>query len=211
MTATGKPTDKQPATSTDESAVASASDAAEKAPPKVVGRRRLARYTVFGLTAFFLLLASAFAVGAIVDDPGGATAAVVILAWLLPAVALSGYAFLRPARAEQVLMVVTGVVVAFIVIQALTDMVPTDDVGPVGTLAALVVSVPLAFLGLHRAAMAGKLLLAIGLALAFSAFIGAPAGSATALAAPLLVLGMLFMVVAEPSGGRRRRPTPPTT
>jgi hypothetical protein len=125
-------------------------------------------------------------------------------------VALSVYAFLRPARAEQVLMVVTGVVVAFIVVQALADMVPTDDVGPVGTLAALAVSVPLAFLGLHRAAMAGKLLLAVGLALAFSAFIGAPAGSATALAAPLLVLGMLFMVVAEPSGGRRRRPTPQT-
>lgn len=191
MTATGKPT--------------------ETAPPKAVDKRRLARYTVFGLTAFFLLLASAFAIGAIVDDPGGTTAAVVILAWLLPAVALSVYAFLRPARAEQVLMVVTGVVVAFIVVQALTDMVPTDDVGPVGTLAALVVSVPLAFLGLHRAAMAGKLLLAVGLALAFSAFIGAPAGSATALAAPLLVLGMLFMVVAEPSGGRRRRPTSPTT
>ena len=215
MTATGKPTGKpahKPAEkSTDESAVTPAADAAEKAPPKAVERRRLARYTVFGLTAFFLLLASAFAIGAIADDPGGATAAVLILAWLLPAVALSVYTFLRPARAEQVLMVVTGVVVAFIVVQALTDLVPTDDVGPVGTLAGLVVCVPLAFLGLHRAAMAGKLLIAVGLALAFSAFIGAPAGSATALSAPLLVFGMLFMVVAEPSGGRRRRPTPPTT
>lgn len=211
MRATGKPTDKRADKSTDESVVGHAGDAAEKAPPKAVERRRLARYTVFGLAAFFLLLASAFAIGAIADDPGGATAAVVILAWLLPAVALSVYTFLRPARAEQVLMVVTGVVVAFIVVQALTDLVPTDDVGPVGTLAGLVVSVPLAFLGLHRAAMAGKLLLAVGLALAFSAFIGAPAGSATALAAPLLVLGMLFMVVAEPSGGRRRRPTSPTT
>lgn len=211
MTASGKPTDNPAETSTEESAVTPAAGTAEKAPPKPVERRRLARYTVFGLTAFFLLLASAFAIGATVDDPGGATAAVVILAWLLPAAGLSVYTFLRPARAEQVLMVVTGVVVAFIVVQALTDLVPTDDVGPVGTLAGLVVSVPLAFLGLHRAAMAGKLLLAVGLALAFSAFIGAPAGSATALAAPLLLFGLLFMVVAEPSGGRPRRPTPPTT
>jgi hypothetical protein len=211
MTATRKPVDKPVEKSTDESAATPAVDAAEKAPPKAVDRRRLARYTVFGLTAFFLVLASAFAVGTVLEDPGGATAAVVILAWVLPAAALSVYAFLRPARAEQVLMVVTGVVVAFIVVQGLTDLVPTDDVGPVGTLAGLVVAVPLAFLGLHRAAMAGKLLLAVGLALAFSAFLGAPAGSATALAAPLLLFGMLFMVVAEPSGGRRRRPTPPTT
>jgi len=185
--------------------------ATEKAAPRAIERRRLGRYTVFGLTAVFLLLASAFAIGGLLDAPGGATAVVVTLAFVLPVAALSVYTFLRPARAEQVLMVVTGVVVAFIVLQALTDMVPSDDVGPVGTIAGLVVSIPLAFLGLHRAGMAGKLLLAVGVTLAFSGFIGAPAGSATALAAPLLVFGMLFLVVAEPSGGRRRRPAPPRT
>ena len=174
-------------------------------------RRRWARYTVCGLMAVFLLLASAFAIGGIFDDPGGTSAVVVTLLWVVPTVALTVYTFFRPARGEQVLMVVTGIVVMFIVVQALTGMIPTDDVGPVGTIVALAVSVPLALLGLHRAGMAGKLLVAVGLALALSGLLGAPAGSATALAAPLLIFGILFLMAAEPPGGRRRQPVPPTT
>jgi hypothetical protein len=176
-----------------------------KAPQRANDRRRYARYTVFGVMALFLAFASAFVIGETFMDPGGATAVLLVSLWLLPAAGLSVFALLRPARAEQVLMVVTGAVVAFVVLQALTGMVPSDEVGPVGTIAGLAASIPLAFLGLHRAGAAGRLLLVVGAALAFSGLLGAPAGSATAAAAPLLVFGMLFLVVAKPSGGRRRR------
>jgi hypothetical protein len=83
-------------------------------------------------------------------------------------------------------------------------MIPQDDVGPVATIAAFATSIPLAFLGLRRAGMAGRLLVGLGLALAVGALIGGPPASAMVVAAPLLIFGMLFWMVAEPSGGRRR-------
>jgi hypothetical protein len=178
---------------------------------EAVDRRRRARYVVFAVTATFLALASAFTVGGASADPGGTTAVVLTLVWVLPAAALGAFTVLRPARAEQVLIVATALVALFIVVQALTDVIPSDDVGPVGTIAALAISIPLALLGLHRAGMAGRLLVGLGLVLGISGLLGAPAGSATALALPLLVFGVLFLLVAEPSGGRRRATPPATT
>lgn len=180
----------------------------EEVEPRVRDRRQPARRVVFGVMALFLLLASAFAIGSVFADPGGTAALVVVVAWVVPVVALTAYTLLRPARAEQVLIVASAVVAAFVLLQALTGVVPTDDAGPVGTLAALALSVPLAFLGLHRAGMAGRLLLGVGAALLLSGFLGAPAGSATALAAPLLLFGLLFLVTAEPQGGSHRGPAP---
>jgi hypothetical protein len=173
-------------------------------------RGRAARYVVFGLAALFLLLASAFTIGTALQDPGGATAVVLTLAWVVPAVGFSVFALLRPAHAEQVLMAVTAVVAAFVIVQALTDVVPVDDVGPVGTIVCLALAVPLAVLGLHRPAMAGKLLLVVGVTLALSGLLGSPAGSARVVAAPLLLFGLLFLWVAGPQGGSHRRSAPPS-
>lgn len=177
---------------------------------QAVDRRRRARYVVFAVVATFLALATAFVIGEASADPGGTKAVVLTLVWVLPAAALGVFTVLRPARAEQVLIVATALVAGFIVVQALTHAIPSDDVGPVGTIAALATSIPLALLGLHRAGMAGRLLVGLGLVLGVSGLLGGPAGSATALALPLLVFGVLFLLVSEPSGGRRRADPPAT-
>jgi hypothetical protein len=182
-----------------------------KVPQKVHDGRRYARYTVFGVMALFLGFVSAFVIGETFMDPGGAAAVLLVSLWLLPAAALSVFALLRPARAEQVLLVVTGAAAVFVVVESLTDVIPQNDVGPVAAIVAFATSIPLAFLGLRRAGTAGRLLVGLGLALAVGALVGGPAASAMVFAAPLLIAGVLFWMVAEPSGGRRRGPAPPTT
>ena len=171
-------------------------------------RGRIARYTVFGLMMVFLALGAAFALGETFADPGGTSAVLMAASWVVPAVGLSIHALGRPDEAQRVLRVVTAVVAAFVVLQSVTDLVPSDEVGPVATLAAFATSVPLAFLALHRAGAAGTMLLVLGLALALGAVVGAPAGSATAVAAPLLLFGMLFM--ATDTGSHGHHSVPPT-
>lgn len=185
-------------------------DRAVTGTAQAVDRRRRARYVVFAMAATFLALATAFAIGEASTHPGGTRAVVVTLVWVLPSAALGLFTVLRPARSEQVLIVTTTLVAGFVVVQALTHAIPSDSVGPVGTIAALATSIPLALLGLHRAGMAGRLLVGLGLVLGVSGLLGGPAGSATALALPLLVFGVLFLLVSEPSGGRRRADPPAT-
>ncbi|MBY9074789.1 hypothetical protein K1X13_08155 [Nocardioides sp. WL0053] len=171
--------------------------------------RRWARYTVFALMSLFLLLGSALVLGETFADPGGWAAVVVAAAWVVPAAALSVFALLRPASAERVLPIVTLAVAALVVVESLTGLVPQDEVGPVATVAAFATSIPLAFLGLHRPGRAGLLLLVTGMALAIGALGGAPRASATVVAAPLLLFGLLFLATEPPtrrSGGVAQLP-----
>lgn len=178
---------------------------------KAARRRRYARYTVFGLMSLFLFIGSAFVIGETFTDPGGWTAVLLVCAWLVPAAALSVYAVLRPAQAERLLLVAVAVVAGFVLVESFTHVIPQNDVGPVATVSAFAMSIPLAFLGLLRARMAGRLLTATGLALAVGALVGTPAGSATVVAVPLVMFGLLFSLVAEPVGGPDQSRTAPPT
>ena len=178
-------------------------------------RRRWARYTVFALMSLFLLLGSALVLGETFADPGGWAAVVVAAAWVVPAVAARTRSARRPASAERVLPVVTLTVAGLVVVESLTGLVPQDEVGPVATVAAFAAfaafatSIPLAFLGLYRPGRAGLLLLVTGMALAIGALGGGPRASATVVAAPLLLFGLLFLATEPPtrrSGGVAQLP-----
>jgi hypothetical protein len=108
-----------------------------------------------------------------------------------------------------VLTILTVVVAAFVMLDALFGIVPQDKVGPVGSIAVFAVAVALGFLGLRRTARAGMLLLllvgAANLAGVFATMLerdGAPLGAALsgfsgAVAIPVLVVGALFLLAGR--------------
>jgi hypothetical protein len=107
-----------------------------------------------------------------------------------------------------VVTLVAALVSLFVVLDALYDIVPRDEIGPVGSIAVFAVAVALSFLGLHRPMRAGWLLLLVGAANLAGVFAkvlepagGAPLGAALggssgAIAVPVVVIGGLFLVAA---------------
>ncbi|MGN6129286.1 MAG: hypothetical protein ACTHOK_03005 [Nocardioidaceae bacterium] len=76
--------------------------------------------------------------------------------------ALGGFALLRPEPAGRVLVVVTAVVLAGSLADAVVSIVPRDAVGPVAAVAVFALGVAQAFLGLHRQVLAGTLMVVTG-------------------------------------------------
>jgi hypothetical protein len=162
------------------------------------------RYTAFGMTVLIGVLGGMFIVGETLTDPGDSTGALVSALWVLPTAVLAVYALIRPKPAVTVLTAVAFAVAAFVIIDQLLDVVPRDEVGPVGAIAVFAVGVALGFLGLHRPARAGGLLLLVGAANVAGVFARmlesdgavvrhAFGGSSGAAAILVLVLGLLFL------------------
>lgn len=172
---------------------------------------KVLRYGAFGFMALFGLFGTLFVAGYAFDDPGGTAAVVMTAAWVVPMVALSLYALLRPDSAAPVLTVVTALVLVSALADALLGIVPRDDWGPVGAITVFSLGVVLAFLGLHRASLAGLLMVAaaltqlVGTALGFmvrggddgpgvGAMLG---GSSGVVVLPLLLTGAAFWVAGH--------------
>ncbi len=68
-------------------------------------------------------------------DLAAATAVALSALWIVPMVALSGFALRRPDRAGRVLVVVTAVVLAGSLADALVGIVPCDELGALFLLA----------------------------------------------------------------------------
>jgi hypothetical protein len=167
---------------------------------------RVLRYIAFGLVVVFAVLGGGFIVGETLTEPGGVSGGLLTAAWVVPMVVLAAYALRRPEPAARVLAVVAVVVASFVVLDAVLDIVPRDEIGPVGSIAVFATAVALGFLGLRRQVRAGWLLLLVGAAnlagavvTAFGAADGGPpgaglGGSSGAVAIPVLVIGGLFLV-----------------
>jgi hypothetical protein len=182
------------------------------------------RYTAFGVTVLVGVLGGTFIVAETMTDPGGAAGALLSAAWTLPTAVLAVYALARPRPAAAALTVVAFAVATFVGLDAVLDIVPKDEVGPVGAIAVFAIGVAVGCLGLRRPAPAGALL-ALVAAANLAGILGrmletqesirhAFGGSSGAAAVLVLVLGALFLLAAwtEP---RRRAPAdtvgPPTT
>lgn len=169
---------------------------------------RIVRYVAFGAMALFGLVGGLFAAGYAFEDPGGWTAVAMTVLWVLPVALLVLLALLRPAAAGPVFVGVTAVVATATVLDAAFALVPRDAWGPVGAVSVLGLGVALAFLGLHRAGLAGLLMVVLGLAQLLAtvlAHLGEAPGEGPGLGAmlggssgvvvpPLLVVGALFLV-----------------
>lgn len=170
-------------------------------------------YVAFTLMALFGLLGGAFVLGEIFTDPGGWTAVWVSALWLVPLVGLSAFALLRPEAAGPVLVVVTTVVALFTLADSLVGLIPRDDWGPVAAIVVFTLGVTLAFLGLHRALLAGSLMVGIALAQLVATLAGVAVhagdgpgpgaglgGSSGVVVLPLLVIGALFVEAGRMQG-----------
>ena len=174
---------------------------------------KVLRYLAFGLTVVFGVVGGAFIIGEVFMDPGGVAAVLVSMSWVVPTIALGGFALWRPGAAGSVLGALAVLVASLVVLDTLFGIVPHDEIGPVGSIAVYAVAVVLGMLGLHRPALAGWLLLLVGAANLVGPFVmtidyGRPpglGGSPAAVAIPVLVIGCLFVVAAwcEPRPKRR--------
>lgn len=169
-------------------------------------------YVAFSLMALFGLLGGAFVLGEIFTDPGGWTAVWVSALWVVPLLGLSLLALLRPEIAGPVLVAVTAVVALFTLADSLVGLIPRDDWGPVAAIVVFALGVTLAFLGLHRALLAGSLMVGIALTQLVATLAGTAVhaagggagaglgGSSGVVVPPLLVIGALFVEAGRMQG-----------
>lgn len=182
-------------------------------------------YVAFSVMLLFGALGGLFAAGYAFEDPGGWAAVGIVALYAVPAIALSGYAALRPAPAGRVLAVVTVVVALLVLLNAVVGLWDRDEIGPVDSIAVLGLGVALGFLGLHRPRLAGRLILAVALAQLLSLFAraavhgagdGPPLGAALGgssgvVVVPMLLIGGLFVLAGsleEPTQPGPRAPGP---
>lgn len=153
---------------------------------------KVLRYVAFTLMALFGLLGGLFVAGEAFADPGGWRAVAMTAAWVLPLIALSVFALRRPAAAGPVFVGATALVVLFTLADSAFGIIPRGT-GPVVAVVAFAIGVALAFLGLHRAELAGLLMVVAGLA-QLTATRGHLGGSSGVVVLPILVVGLLFLL-----------------
>ena len=189
---------------------------------------KVLRNLAFGLMMLFGVLGGAFVIGETFMDPGGVSAAVRSAAWVVPTIAFAAFALWRPRAATRVLTLVAVLLASLAVLDAVFDIVPVDELGPVLSIGAFGAAVALGCLGLHRPAPAGWLMLLLGAANLAGVFAkmweadGAPlraalGGSSGAVAVPVIAVGVLFLLAAaaEPrregvrAAGGSQRPRAP--
>ena len=124
---------------------------------------KVLRRTAFTFMMAFGLLGTLFVAGYALDDPGGLAGAGMTAAWVLPMVTLGALALVRPDTGAPVLTFATVMVLGFTLVDGIVGVVPRDDVGPVAAITVFALAVALAALGLHRAKLAGVLMVTTAL------------------------------------------------
>ncbi len=124
---------------------------------------KILRRTAFTFMMAFGLLGTLFVAGYAFEDLDTGTAVGMTAAWVLPMVALAGLALFRPETGAPVLSFATVLVLGFTVVDAVAGVIPRDDVGPVAAVTVFALAVALAALGLHRAKLAGLLMVTTAL------------------------------------------------
>jgi hypothetical protein len=172
---------------------------------------KLLRYAAFTLMALFGLLGTLFVAGYAFEDPGGWAAVTMTAVWVVPMVVMAGFALRRPEAAQPVLVGVAVVVGVFTVLDETVGIIPGDRWGPVAPVVVFAVGVVLAFLGLHRAKLAGLLMTGLALTQLVAVVAGAAVrgtgdgpgpgaslgGSSGVMIVPLLVIGGLFLLAGS--------------
>lgn len=162
---------------------------------------RLLRSVALALAVTFSVFAGLFIIGETVDDPGGAAAAALIAAWLVPMGVLGVLAWRWPSLAVWVLTIVV-VAIGFATILHAIDPAAwrtfEDQRGPVRAVAVFVVTLPMALGAWRRPLVFGALLLVVGmLPIAVQLLANRPGGlggATAAVSAPAAIVGALFLV-----------------
>ena len=130
----------------------------------MTGTAKVLRYAAFTLMMLLGLLGGLFVAGYAFEDLSTWAAIGSTAAWLLPTVALGVVAFRYPNESAPWFAGLTGVVAVLTLLDSAVQVVDRDAVGPVAAIGVFALAVSLAVLGLRRAALAGLLLVLLGLA-----------------------------------------------
>jgi hypothetical protein len=165
-------------------------------------RARALVWTAAAIMAAFTVLAGLFISSFALADPGGTEGVMLVVSWALPMTGLALLALLRPAWAAPVLGALTALLVlasVWFAIDSASWRAFENAHGPVRAVAVLVLAFPAAVLGLKRTALAGWLLVTLGLGpIGFSA-LGSLAGVVplSAISVIPLITGLLYLVAAR--------------
>lgn len=165
-------------------------------------RARALVWTAAAIMAAFMVLAGLFISSFALADPGGTEGVMLVVSWAAPMAVLSALAWLRPAWAAPALTVLATLLVAagiWFAIDSASWRAFENANGPVRAVAVLVLAFPAAVLGLKRTAVAGWMLIALGLGpIGFSA-LGSLAGVVplSAISVVPLITGLLFLVASR--------------
>jgi len=158
---------------------------------------RVLRVAALAWAILFTVVATLFAGGYALEDPGWPAGYVMVAAWLVPLGALTAVQLLRPALGWRLLWACVGIAVAVALIQlafprALTGWEFTN--GPVVAIASFVPLVPLALLGRRRPLPAALMIaiIAAGPILVQLREGAMHFGSSTAVSAPMLIAAALL-------------------
>jgi hypothetical protein len=156
----------------------------------------------FGVIAVFSVLAGLFIAGEAFEEPGGTGAISLVLSWLIPLVGLAGLAWYRPSLATPIVIVLSGAVVLaslWFAVDSDAWRVVEDQYGPVRAVAVFGLSAAVGVLGLKRTAIAGWLLIALGLFPVAASSLGSFGGavSLSAVSVIPLITGMLYLISAR--------------
>ncbi len=178
--------------------------------PDPAKRAVLLRRVGFGLMALSTVLFGAFVVGETFADPGGWKAAGLVAAWAVPLAVLAAISWFRPRWAVYVLAVFSAAVIGVSVWFAVNPQAWRsfeDRNGPIRAVLTFVLVAVIAVLGLRRTAVAGVLLLAVGVVPVVVSSLGSSLGfaSLSVVSAPPVITGVLYLVSAQMA----ERPAPP--
>jgi len=162
------------------------------------------------LSTFFF---GAFIIGDTFTDPGGWKAAGLVAVWAVPLAGLTALSWFRPGWAIYVFAVLTAAVIGVSIWFALDPQAwrsLEDQHGPIRAVITFILAAAMALLGLKRTAVAGILLLAVGLIPVAVSSLGSFLGfaSLSIVSAAPVVTGILYLVSAQLAG---RRSAPPAS
>jgi hypothetical protein len=165
-------------------------------------RARALVWTAAAIMAAFTVLAGLFISTFALADPGGTEGVMLVVSWALPMTGLALLALLRPAWAAPVLTLLTALLVAagmWFAVDSASWRAFENANGPVRAVAVLALAFAAAVLGLKRTAVAGWLLVTLGLGpIGFSA-LGSLVGVVplSAVSVIPLITGLLYLVAAR--------------
>lgn len=171
-----------------------------------VRRARTLKRAGFGVMAFFTAFFGLFIIGETFTDPGGWTALGLVAAWTVPLSALAAVAWYRPGCAARLFALLTVAVIgvnAWFAVNPQGWRVFEDRHGPIRMLVSFVLAAALAVLGLRRTAVAGVLLLVLGLVPVMVSSLGGALGfaSLTVVSSAPFVTAVLYLWSAASAGG----------
>ena len=175
----------------------------EKDPER---RSTVLRRTGAAIMAVFTVLAATFIGGYAMEDPGGNAGLLMTLAWVLPMLILAAAAWFWPAPTAPLLLALASAFIAACVWLAFDPAALSEFIsenGPVIAVSVVALSFPAAVLGLKRTALAGWLLVALGVLPLLITIIGrsGPITSLTAASIVPLVCGIVYLVSVRTAGG----------